>query len=74
MNNFHTAVWFQITYNNNNLYIYKRQLYVCMSGGTYENNTINVKVNIYAHSLSPDLPFCFENSEDLMFILENSLN
>ena len=31
---------------------------VCMSGGNYENITINDNVNIYTHSLSPDLAFC----------------
>ena len=28
-----------------------------MSGGNFENKTINDKVNIYTHSLSPGLDF-----------------
>ena len=51
-------------------------MYVCMdgwmSGGNCKNKTIKDKVNVYTHSLSPDLPFYVENYEDLIYILENS--
>ena len=47
-------------------------MHVSMSGGNYESDTINGKVNIYTNSLSTNLYFGVENYEDLIYILENS--